>query len=296
MTIDRLGLYQRTLLGGLGGLLGWLCVSLFIPDSTSIWLTAVTGGVVGLAIGGLCGVWDGLFRERSTVRTLRGGGFGAGLGFVGGMLGLLIGQALYNWADGRGGLFPLAIGWAFFGAAVGVTEGLQRRMPQKMMFGAFGGLLGGLVGGSIYVLIPNIAGRGTGQVVGLAISLVLLGMAIGMLIGLVEDLLRSAWLMFTSGRFEGQTRTLDPGKPATTMGRSELDDICILGDPALVAGHVTFRPGGNTFHLEAGPAEVLAGQAGALSPVKTHTLRDGDFLQIGKQRARFVLAKSGKKS
>lgn len=296
MKIDLLALYQKTLLGGLGGLCGWLLITMFAGISTAstflLYLrVALTGGLIGIAIGAACGGWEGLFRDRSPRRLARGAGIGAGIGLVGGAIGLVIGEVIFGLAGG--GLFPRAIGWGIFGAMIGTNEGVSKRMPQKMRFGAFGGLLGGLIGGSTYeFLATGLQGIGLGRdtsiAVGGAVGLVLLGMFIGLLIGLVEDLLRAAWLLFTTGRFEGQTRTLDPAKAETTIGRSESADICILGDPNMATNHARLVPGGGGFVLEAVEGEVQVNQ----QPVRQHQLTDGELIQIGSSRARFHLGGS----
>ncbi len=296
MKIDLLALYQKTLLGGLGGLFGWLLITLFAGfSSESAFLlyvrVALTGGLIGVAIGAACGGWDGLFRDRSPRRLMRGAGIGAVIGLIGGAVGLVIGEVIFGLAGG--GLFPRAIGWGIFGAMIGTNEGVSKRMPQKTRFGAFGGLLGGLIGGSTYeFLATGLQGIGLGRdtsiAVGGAVGLVLLGMFIGLLIGLVEDLLRAAWLLFTTGRFEGQTRTLDPAKSETIVGRSELADICILGDPQMATHHARLIPTGGSFVLEAIDGEIQVNQ----QPVTRHTLADGELIQIGSSRARFQLGGS----
>jgi hypothetical protein len=206
------------------------------------------------------------------------------------MFGLVMGELIFSLSGG--GLFPRAIGWGMFGALVGANEGISKRMPQKAMFGAYGGLLGGLIGGSTYESIAGFfqmigIGRSVAIAVGGAVGLVLLGMFVGLMVGLVEDLLRAAWLLFTSGRFEGQTRTLDPNKATTTVGRSELSDICILADTAISANHARFvyRDGG--FVLEAVDGEVQVSRGGGFTAVTSHRLESGDLIQIGSSRAKY---------
>jgi hypothetical protein len=295
--IDALALYQKSLLGGIGGLFGWGLMTLLVHVSTDttvkLYLKDVlTGALIGLALGALTGAWEGLFRDRSARRAALGAGVGAAVGMVGGMFGLVVGELIFNLAGG--GLFPRAIGWGVFGGLVGANEGITRRMPQKMLYGAFGGLLGGLIGGSTYEATAGLLqviglGRGFSIALGGAVGLVLLGLFVGLMVGLVEDLLRSAWLLFTGGRFEGQTRTLDPQKKATTIGRSELADICILGDAAIATKHARFVWTDGAFEVEAvdGEVRVSRGGTGAFASVKRQRLEAGDVVQIGKSRARY---------
>jgi hypothetical protein len=296
MRIDRLALYQKSLLGGLGGLVGWGLMSLLVRISTETWIgltlkALFTGALVGLALGALTGAWDGIFRERSARRLLSGIRVGALLGLVGGMIGLVVGEVIFSLAGG--GSLPRAIGWAVFGSLVGAHEGISKRMPQKALFGAYGGLLGGLLGGSTYESLAGMfqmvgVPRGLAVALGGAVGLVLLGMFIGLMAGLVEDLFRAAWLLFTAGRFEGQTRTLDPRKGTTTLGRSELSDICLLADPQITAQHarIVYQNGG--FAVEAVDGEVNFSRGGSkFQPVQNQTLQAGDMIQLGASRARF---------
>ncbi len=292
MKVDVVALYQRSLLGGLGGLVGWLLVTLLVPvDSGTVLRTLMTGALIGLALGACCGAYEGLFRERSPKRVMRGSAVGGGIGLIGGIVGLVIGEFIF--AIAGGGLFSRAIGWGVFGGLIGTNEGVSRKMPQKAAFGAYGGFLGGLFGGSTYQFLATGASRwlgfsrDSGLAIGGAVGLVLLGMFIGCLIGLVEDLLRSAWLLFFSGKYEGQTRTLDPSKRVTTLGRSELTDICLLGDPEIAAEHAKIVVDGGKFVLEPVGGEVLAGAQGKLQSVQSYSLAPGDFIQIGSVRARF---------
>jgi hypothetical protein len=297
MRIDTLALYQRSLLGGLGGLIGWGLMTALVHVSTDTTVKLylkdmLTGALIGLALGALTGAWDGLFRNRSSRRLAVGAAVGAAVGFGGGLIGLVVGEVVFNLAGG--GLFPRAVGWGLFGALVGANEGLTRRSPQKLMFGAYGGLLGGLIGGSTYESIAGLLqmiglGRGFAIALGGAIGLVLLGLFVGLMIAFVEDLLRGAWLLFTAGRFEGQTRTLDPGKKATTIGRSELADICILADSAIVPQHARLVWSGGGFVLEAldGEVRVCSGGRSDFTPVQSHRLEPGDMIQIGASRARY---------
>jgi hypothetical protein len=291
MQIDGKALYQRCVFGAIGGLLGWGLLGVFAPSSGSdVFNAAANGAIVGLAIGACCGAWDGVFRNRSPRRAAIGALIGAAVGAAGGFIGLGIGQQLYT-AFG-GGLTSRALGWALFGAAVGATEGLARRSPAKIAYGCYGGFLGGLVGGSAYQWVVEKSGfwfaRDNAQAIGGAVGLVLLGLFVGGFIGLVEDLLRSAWLIFTSGRLEGQSRTLDPQRPAR-IGRSDAADICILGDPNLGQQHARIICEGGSYFVEAVDGVVQHGKGPRLAAVTRQQLQPGDIIAFGSARATFHL-------
>jgi MFS family permease len=291
LQIDGRALYQRCIFGALGGLLGWGLLCMVAPSSSSdLANAAFSGALVGLTIGACCGAWDGLFRNRAPRRAAIGAGLGAALGALGGLIGLGIGQQLY--AAAGGGFFSRALGWAIFGAAVGATEGLLRRSPTKIAYGCYGGFLGGLVGGSTYQWLVEKAGywfaRDNAHAIGSAVGLMLLGMFVSGFIGLVEDLLRAAWLIFTSGRLEGQSRTLDPRRPAR-IGRSDAADICILGDPNLAQQHAQIVCAGGDYFVEAVDGAVQYGKGPRLAAVTRQQLQPGDIIAFGSARATFHL-------
>jgi len=148
-----------------------------------------------------------------------------------------------------------------------------------------------LIGGSTYEWLFGIVRllfeRTTAQAVGGAIGLVLLGMFIGGFVGLVEDLLREAWLVFTSGKLEGQTRTLDATQHVFRIGRSDLAEICILGDANLAAKHARIVAEGGQFVIEAVEGKVQISRDGKWLSITAEPLRNGDLIQIGSSRAQF---------
>ena len=149
------------------------------------------------------------------------------------------------------------------------------------------------MGGSTYEWLYGICRvvlpRQLSQAVGGAIGLVILGMFVGAMIGLVEDLLRGAWLQFLNGRLEGQTRTLDPMKRITSIGRSELSDICIMHDAGISSRHANIVTEAGEFILEPVDGEVRIDRGGALIQNRREPLKAGDVLLVGAQRARFLM-------
>lgn len=291
MQIDFRGVYQRSLLGGLGGLLGWALMTVIGAGAGNDYLVALwTGALIGFAMGTCCGAWDGVFRSRSVARAVKGAGTGAAIGVIGGMIGLVLGEVIYKLSGG--GLVFRALGWAIFGSLLGINEGVSRRMVTKMAYGAYGGFLGGLMGGStyewLYGMCRVVLPRHLSQAVGGAIGLVILGLFVGAMIGLVEDLLRAAWLLFLNGRLEGQTRTLDPLKRITMIGRSELSEVCIMGDPEISSRHAKIVAEGGGFVLEPVDGQVQIDRAGRLSPLTREPLQPGDVIVVGRQRVRFL--------
>jgi hypothetical protein len=300
--IDFRRIYFNAVVGGVGGLLGWLAISVVEgwtgAGRLNVYLhDAVIGLVVGLCLGGVIGSTEGLIASRSLRRVWLGARYGLILGAAGGVLGLVLGEALFAWAGG--GVWPRALGWALFGMFVGSGEGVAHRMPAKIRFGILGGLLGGLIGGSTYEgLVAVLRGGGgldTALAWGSAIGLILLGACIGLMVGLVESLLRKAWLFFLTGRLEGQTRTLDSGH-AHTIGSADTCSTVVASDATLAPVHaeITFLEG--EFRVRPREGAVTLRREGVDCFVESpEALEPGDRIIIGETRMIFRNVE-GKKS
>jgi pSer/pThr/pTyr-binding forkhead associated (FHA) protein len=82
---------------------------------------------------------------------------------------------------------------------------------------------------------------------------------------------------------------LDPAKKATTIGRNEVADICMLSDPAIARQHARLLWSHGGFVLEAleGEVRVSSGGRGDFTPIQSHRLEPGDLIQIGSSRAQY---------
>jgi Inner membrane component of T3SS, cytoplasmic domain len=300
MAVDRGRLYFNSVLGGIGGLFGWAGTALvrtLMPEANVYVADACFGLVIGAAIGAAIGCAEGLIESPSPRRALIGAGFGALLGAVGGVIGLLLGEVLFN--QFQGGVWARALGWALFGALVGTADGIVRKMPARIRYGALGGLIGGLIGGSTFdrlsVLLPGSTGnRELARAWGGAIGLIVLGACIGLMIGLVESLLRSAWLRFLTGRFEGQSRTIDPARAETTIGSSDSCNVFVVGDRSVAKVHAAIVVQNGTFVLQAREGSVLIDRGGVLPSASSYVLQPGDRLQLGSTRLLFQAAEASK--
>ena len=310
--------YLNLLAGALAGLLAWA-----LTDPTG-WYADVFqthylvrsglfgdpkfllyGAIFGLLLGLLLGLVDSLSlgSARQTQRLLS---FSALAGFVGGYVGLAIGQSVF------GGLYSLshadpndpnlsvgqflvillarAFGWALIGGVVGAVQGLARRSPAIARQGGFGGLLGGLFGGALFQITANLIGSTSfGRLLALAAT----GALIGFFVGLVQNLFKQAWVRVVLGKNEGKEYLI--AKPITTVGRSELSDIGLYGDAAIAPTHLVIEalPTQGRHRLrfvgEGGPRgtawtpPLVNGQ-----PVAGEQwLADGDTIQIAKRTLLF---------
>ena len=172
------------------------------------------------------------------------------------------------------------------GLVVGAAQGAGNRSAVIAKQGAFGGLLGGLLGGTAFEIMN---GLGFTAVFSRLIALVATGALVGFFVGLVQNLFKQAWIRVVLGRNEGKEYVI--AKPITTIGRSELADISLFGDPAIAPTHLVIEAlaPANRHRLrfvgEGGPRgtawtpPVVNGQ-----PVAGEQwLADGDTIQLGKR-------------
>lgn len=253
------------------------------------------GALFGLILGLLLGVVDALSLD-SPRRVATALALGAGIGFLGGGLGLHMGQSAYGWLTGGaaqtptptpgqflGDMFARAIGWGVIGAIVGAAPGVARRSPTIIRLGLFGGLLGGLLGGAVFRIAATLL---QSDMLSRLAALVATGALTGFFIGLVQDLFKQAWVKVMVGRNEGKEYLL--ATPVVTIGRNELSDIGLFGDPSIAPTHAVIEslPDQNRHrlrHVAAGaregayPPTVVNGR-----PVTSEQwLTDGDTIQIG---------------
>jgi hypothetical protein len=179
-------------------------------------------------------------------------------------------------------LFRL-VGWTIFGVLVGLAQGIARGSSQAARNAALGGALGGMAGG---LLFEMIAAAGVGDLASRLVGFVILGACIGLCIVLVEQAL-SAVLWVTSGRYEGRQIFLD--RPEMRIGRQEILEVYLGGDPQIEGHHATIRRQGREHAIFAEGGAVLVNGAS----VSNAALRDGDRFQLGVTRFRYGRREDG---
>src|SRR5207237_3343964 len=105
-----------------------------------------------------------------------------------------------------------------------------------------------------------------------------IGAATGFFVSLVAEAFKQAWVKVLVGRNEGREHVLD--KPENVIGRDELAEVPVFGDPSVARRHAVI--------LEANGRHVLRdeGAPGGTQvngqPVQQHLLQDGDQITVGK--------------
>ena len=292
-------LFYMMVFGAVGGVLAWFVNEPFISDDITRAVDwgeiARFGSVSGLFIGAMIGLATGLLLGTGK-HILRAVALGAGVGAIGGWVGLTVGQVLFGVLGATVPMLGLIVGrilgWSAFGALIGLSEGLIARSPKRMRNGFLGGAIGGALGGALFDFLAFTIGsvfgfalraEGEAGAPSRAVGLTLIGAGIGLFIGLLEWLTRAAWVRVLYGRNEGKDYPID--RDGAYLGRDELADVPLRGDPQVAPRHAEIRmDGGGYVLVPLAPMAVNGQPVGA--PVE---LNDGDLLQIGSFRVQFQL-------
>ena len=294
-------IYYNTLFGALGGLLGWMLFGEWIDARWNWWMLALAGGALIGAMIGYCIASVEAFHDAVLLRFIRFASMGTLLGAMGGALGFWLGESIHywllpssgelNWINTATLIISRALGWGFFGLAVGMSEGLALRSVRLCRFGALGGMLGGALGGAVFGLLMVLWDPSEHSYIwGQALGLIILGACIGLLSALVEQALQPACLQVVRGWREG--REFRVIKQQNSLGRDEGADILLLRDMNIAKKHAVISQKGHGYVLilqEGRPEQTLINSTPAYSG---QSLKDGDRLQIGATVLRFKQRKS----
>jgi hypothetical protein len=269
-------IYYYAVLGAMGGLIGWQTSNTL---GLSFWSNLyyseiVVGGLIGLSIGALIGLSEGLV-SRNLLQIIKSGLLSGGLGFLGGGVGLPIAEGLFQSLGG--GPWSRALGWAIFGiligAASGITSGNEAWKPA--LGGGIGGLLGGGMLESVRSLFPD-------PLFGKAIGLTALGASIGIFIALIVLLLSRVWLEVISGKMKGSEFILDKfikkNGPSAFLGSSPLKSDIVLPDPDIAPQHALLKGEDSHFNLK---DLSLAGTFVNGQKIEQTHLRKNQVIKIG---------------
>ncbi len=309
--------YLNLLAGAFAGLLAWTLTDLtgwfadvFQPNHVlRLGLFAnfkflLYGIIFGLLLGLLLALVDALSLERRRQSQVLA--VGAGAGAVAGWLGLGVGQIVYGLIYNSTGLradesphnpgqflvlvVGRALGYALIGGIVGAAQGIGSRSAVIARQGAFGGFVGGFLGGTVFQILSGLDFPSS---LSRLLALAATGALAGFFVGLVQNLFKQAWIRVVLGRNEGKEYLI--AKPVTTIGRSELADIGLFGDPTIAPTHAAIEslPTQNRHRLR---AVMEANKRGAEyapplvngQPVAGEQwLVDGDTIQLGKRTLLF---------
>jgi len=296
----------RSLIAGLiAGALGWaFFMFLYIlyptqdPNATGLrdpgferLFAAVFGALLGLALGLVEGINTGSHKQLQRALAAY-----AIAGLIGGFVGLLLGQMVMGLFSHMGGgsisfiaffmaLIARTLAWGMWGIVTGVLLGIALGFVSgsmlRLRLAAVGGAIGGLLGGFVFQLLNGIPFNSYPIQTLVAFSCVAAGVAFFQ--ALAQELFKQAWVKVMVGKGEG--REFQIAKPTTVIGKDELADIPLFGDPQIARRHVIIQQQ-NGRHTavagEAGLAFAVNGQS-----VSSAGLKHGDLIQIASRQLQF---------
>lgn len=285
----RMQIYYNALFGAIGGLLGWFIIGSFRTETWNIWLASLfIGAGVGLFIGLSVGAVEGVVIKGSPVQAMRGGLSGAVIGLASGMIGLLLGEAVFLLI--QGGLIARSLGWMSLGLLLGLGQGLlDRRSNRRITYSTVGGTIAGLVGGLIYELLTQVflSQSGRAQVWLGGLGLILIGASLGGIIPLSMDVFRritqdKGTLVVRAGRKKGlEVSILD----SVRLGSYDGCEVYLPGDPGIAKEHARVAKTADGFWLtNLGGVTRVNGRP---VPDAGYRLKDGDVIQLGSTRVEF---------
>ena len=287
----RLFIYYCALCGGWAAFFGWILGRMFSPHN-DIGRAGIRGMFLGMLIALGLSLVDAMWNVsmKQILQVLQRVGVAVLVGCVGGLLGGIVGQALYNVSA----IFYV-FGWTLTGLLVGTSIGVFELLAgiirqqdiqgakKKLIKGLIGGGTGGLIGGILALLLrsawsgilkadPDSVWSPT------AWGFVALGMCIGLLIGLALVILKEAWIKIETGRRAGREMILT--KERTTIGRAESCDIGIFGDNQIEKVHASILLAGNRYFVE-DAATPHGTYVNDRKVVGRAPLQSGDMIRVG---------------
>src|SRR5574341_1250876 len=274
----NLRIYYYTILGAMGGLLGWQLTDFvgFLKGMPVYLSDVVIGGLLGLSIGALSGMAEGLF-SRSLLAGLRAAAISAVVGLIAGAIALPFSEFVFKDVVG-GGLLGRVVGWGIFGAVIGLVSTVGAR--TQLWTGIVGGFIGGAIGA---LLLEAMLSALNIPLVGKA-GLMILGAAIGIFTALIVVALSRAWIQVKPGKLEGTEFILDKfmgdKSPAAYIGSNVLKSDIALPDPLISAQHALLKGAGS--HITLKDLSVSEGTYVNGRKIELHQLRDGETIRMGK--------------
>ena len=274
-------------MGLLAGLAAWplmeALVQLQARFPSFLLFTIVSGAIFGTVFGAFFASAQGIIAGNR--RRIRDAALvGAGIGFLGGILGFLAGQGalfllgelVFARARERSLIgLPVArvVGWALLGLFVGAAEGVRARSGLKLGMGVAGGVIGGLLGGAAIeyarVLLPGVA-------LARLAGLLLFGLLVAASYALIERRLSHGVLRLLNGARKGSEFILNQQR--FRVGAGSDNDIVLTSYRNVADTHARIWTEGGELRIAAAEGSDLV-----VNDEKTaeSRLRYEDVIKIG---------------
>jgi hypothetical protein len=286
------------LAAAIAGLAGWGAFRLFFgqPQFTTdlVGLAAREIAVFGAVFAAVYAAWEdarsGLWEAagRSALAGLVLGAIGGAIS--GAVAQLIFKQLVENIIENAESFTDLSeanaqfylargLGWAIFGAGVGLSLGIAKRSSRKTVNAVIGGVVGGALGGlAFHYAALHVHDEATSQLIGFGV----VGLGIGIAIGLVEIARRQAWLKVIGGGMLGKEFIVY--HQVTNVGSAPKCEITLIKDPQVAPFHCRIDDRGGRYSITAyeGGAVGING-----TQVTSHWLRAGDVVELGGTALRY---------
>lgn len=216
--------------------------------------------------------------KRVAIKTSSAAAIGAAVGVGASAIAQMLFWALILMLPVIGVVIGRTLAWALIGVGSGVAVGYVLGGWPRARMGMIGGAIGGGVGGMMFDLLAFMTDGGS---VSRLFGFLVIGMVTGAAIAYVEEVAKQNWVTILSGSREGRTYILT--KSSTTVGRDELADIPLFGDPSIAKQHARLNLSHHRVMLQSTGGPCLVNGATAAGA----ELRDGDVVAIGRMSLRF---------
>ena len=281
MSLSRTVYYCSVVCGWMA-LLGWLFCEMIVMRARGPSGGHAEALVVGAVVGAMIGAGFNLaagWTNPNLAQLSKRAGIGLLAGAVGGGLGAVIGNVMYDLN------LPRAFGFMVLGIGVGIADGIYERSVKKIRNGAIGGAIGGVVGGLLFAPLAGIFQSASGMS-SRATAFVLLGLCVGGLIGACHLILREAWITVLDGYRTGRQLILSDS--VTALGRADHLPLPFLGPASKnlepIHAQIT-RLSDGRYQLADNKSAI--GTYVNHQRVETKLLADGDIIKLGANLVRF---------
>ena len=279
-----LRLFHTSLLGLLGGFLGWTLLQsgfnifevlskkvFFELNSHLIYEFNYEGALIGLGLGFVFQARASILNHQELMGVLFKMFIGALLGAIFGLICFGIGNLLIA------GQFPLSIcritSWTLLGLSITGTSELFSSASGFSGQRIISGGIGGTIGGSIFELLLQYHLTGTEHLAGL----VLAGFSIFLIVGFTEHRITSFAIRVLSGKQEGQIFLLDQSK--FSLGYGSQNNVILSGYAEVCDNHAHIIKKGDQTYIES------AGTGGDVLVnyrlIDQQSIKKGDVIKIG---------------
>ena len=171
-----------------------------------------------------------------------------------------------------------SLGWAIFGAALGLGMNLIRSTKAQRRASLMGGTVGGVLGGLLFdpinrFLIPSTEQGDIMRLVGLS----MVGLCVGIFVALSERLGRDGWIRVLTGPLRGKAFILYHNP--TIIGASPSANIYLFKDSKIAPEHIALQRVGNGYELIQSRSDAPVSVNNL--PVHRRRLVSGDQIIIG---------------